>query len=70
MGVPLEVQEAVQLHHGDVVVEVAGVEVGVDGDAEHVQLDVRVELAVVVHVPFTKTDLDDEGEFQERRTFW
>ena len=57
MRVPLEVEEAVEFDDGNVVVQIAGVEVGVDGDGEDVQLNVGVELTVIVHVPFSQSDL-------------
>ena len=53
MRVPLEVEEAVEFDDGNVVVQIAGVEVRVDGDGQDVQLDVGVELTVIVHVPFS-----------------
>ena len=57
MRVPLEVEEAVEFDDGNVVVQIAGVEVGVDGDGQDVQLNVGVELTVIVHVPFSQSDL-------------
>ena len=57
MRVPLEVEESVKFDDGNVVVEIAGVEVGVDGDGQDVQLNVGVELTVIVHVPFSQSDL-------------
>ena len=51
MCVASKVDESVNLDHGDVVVEVAGVVVGVGLHAQHVKLDVGEELAVIVHVP-------------------
>ena len=57
MRVPLEVEEAVEFDDGNVVVQIAGVKVRVDGDGQDVQLNVRVELAVIVHVPFSQSDL-------------
>jgi len=45
-----------QSQDGDIVVEGAGVEFGVDGDNGDVAFDMRVEFNVVVNVPFTKTD--------------
>lgn len=57
MRVPLEVEESVKFDDGNVVVQIAGVEVGVDGDGEDVQLNVGVELTVIVHVPFSQSDL-------------
>ena len=57
MRVPLEVEEAVEFDDGNVVVEIARVEVGVDGDGQDVQLNVGVELTVIVHVPFSQSDL-------------
>ena len=57
MRVPLEVEEAVEFDDGNVVVKIAGVEVGVDGDGQDVQLNVGVELTVIVHVPFSQSDL-------------
>ena len=57
MRVPLEVEEAVEFDDGNVVVEIAGIEVRMDGDGQDVQLDVGVELTVIVHVPFSQSDL-------------
>ena len=57
MRVPLEVEEAVEFDDGNVVVKIAGVEVRVDGDGQDVQLNVGVELTVIVHVPFSQSDL-------------
>ena len=57
MGVPLEVEETVEFDDGNVVVQIAGVEVRVDGDGQDVQLNVGVELTVIVHVPFSQSDL-------------
>ena len=57
MGVPLEVQEAVQLDDGDVVVEISRIEIRVDGDGQDIKLNVGVEFAVIVHIPFSQTDL-------------
>ena len=57
MRVPLEVEEAVEFDNGNVIVEIAGVEVRVDGDGQDVQLNVGVELTVIVHVPFSQSDL-------------
>ena len=57
MRVPLEVEEAVEFDDGNVVVQIAGVEVRMDGDGQDVQLDVGVELTVIVHVPFSQSDL-------------
>ena len=57
VGVPLEVQEAVQLDDGNVVVEISRIEIRMDGDGQDVQLDVGVELTVIVHVPFSQSDL-------------
>ena len=57
MRVPLEVEEAVEFDDGNVVVQIAGVEVGMDGDGQDVQLNVGVELTVIVHVPFSQSDL-------------
>ena len=57
MRVPLEVEESVEFDDGNVVVQIAGVEVGVDGDGQDVQLNVGVELTVIVHVPFSQSDL-------------
>ena len=57
MRVPLEVEEAVEFDDGNVVVEIARVKVRVDGDGQDVQLNVGVELAVIVHVPFSQSDL-------------
>ena len=56
VGILLEVHIAVEPDDGNVVVEVAAVELGVDAHAEHVQLNVGVELAVVVHVPLAQAD--------------
>ena len=56
MRIPLEVHVAVQPDDGQVVVEVPGVELGVNPEAEHVQLNVGVELAVVIHVPLAQPD--------------
>merc|ERR1719412_825587 len=56
VGVPLEVQEAVQLDDGDVVVQVSRIELRVDGDGEDVELNVGVELAVVVDIPLAEAD--------------
>ena len=50
----LEVHIAVEPDDGEIVVEVAAVELWMDADAEDVQLNVGVELAVVVHVPFAQ----------------
>lgn len=58
VGVPLEVNISVQLDDGDVIVEISGVELGVDGDTQYIQLNVRVELTVVVHVPFSQSNPD------------
>ena len=57
MRVPLEVEEAVEFDDGNVVVQIAGVKVRVDGDGQDVQLNVGVELTVIVHVPFSQSDL-------------
>ena len=57
MRVPLEVEETVEFDDGNVVVQIAGVEVRVDGDGQDVQLNVGVELTVIVHVPFSQSDL-------------
>ena len=57
VGVPLEVQEAVQLDDGNVVVEISRIEIRVDGDGQDIKLDVGVEFAVIVHIPFSQTDL-------------
>ena len=57
MRVPLEVEEAIKFDDGDVVVQIARVEVRVDGDGQDVQLNVGVELTVIVHVPFSQSDL-------------
>ena len=57
MRVPLEVEETVEFDDGNVVVQISGVEVRVDGDGQDVQLNVGVELAVIVHVPFSQSDL-------------
>ena len=56
MRVAEEVDEAVDLDDGNVVVENARGELRVHLDAEHVQLDVGVELGVVVDVPLTQPD--------------
>ena len=55
MRVPQEVDEPVQLEDSNIVVEVAGRVLGVDLDGEHVQLQVRIELGVVVHVPLSQS---------------
>ena len=57
MGVPLEVQEAVQLDDGNVVVEISRIEIRMDGDGQYIKLNVGVEFTVVVHIPFSQTDL-------------
>ena len=57
MRVPLEVKETVEFDDGNVVVQIAGVKVRVDGDGQDVQLNVGVELTVIVHVPFSQSDL-------------
>ena len=57
MRVPLEVEETVELDDGNVVVEIARIEVRVDRDGQDVQLNVGVKLAVIVHVPFSQSDL-------------
>jgi hypothetical protein len=56
VGILLEVHIAVKSDDGNVVVQVAAVELWVDAHAEHVQLNVGVELAVVVHVPLAQAD--------------
>ena len=56
MRVAQEVNESVQLDEGNVVVEVARLKLGVHVDAEDVELDVGVELAVVVDVPLAQSD--------------
>ena len=65
MRVAQEVNESVQLDEGNVVVEVARLKLGVHVDAEDVELDVGVELAVVVDVPLAQSDpqlLRPEGQ--------
>ena len=56
MCVASKVDESVNLDHGDVVVEVAGVVVGVGLHAQHVKLDVGEELAVIVDIPLPEPD--------------
>ena len=57
MRVPLKINKTVEPDDRDVVVEVAGVEFGVDGDGEHVKLYVGIKFTVVVDVPLSQTDL-------------
>ena len=57
VGVPLEVQEAVQLDDGNVVVEISRIEIRMDGDGQDIKLNVGVEFTVIVHIPFSQTDL-------------
>merc|ERR1719219_2993440 len=56
VGVPGEINEAVNLYDSQVVVEVAGVVLGVDLHLQHVELNVGEELAVVVDVPLAQPD--------------
>lgn len=51
-----KVHRRVHAEHGHVVVQRAGVELPVDDQGHHVLLHVRVELHVVVHVPFAQAD--------------
>lgn len=51
-----EVHRLFHAEHGHVVVQRAGVELPVDDHGDHVHLHVRVELHVVVHVPFAQAD--------------
>lgn len=39
---------------GDVVIQSSGVELGVDVDCRYVMFLIRVELDIMVHIPFTK----------------
>ena len=39
---------------GDVVIQRSGVELGVDVDCRYVTFLIRVELDIMVHIPFTK----------------
>ena len=57
VGVPLKVQEAVQLDDGNVVVEISRIEIRMDGDGQDIKLNVGVEFAVIVHIPLSQTDL-------------
>jgi len=50
------VDVSVDPDEGDVVEEVARVVLVVDEDVDDVELDVRVKLRVVVHVPFANTN--------------
>ena len=65
VGVPLEVQEAVQLDDGNVVVEISRVEIRVDGDGQDIKLNVGVEFTVIVHIPFAQSDLKEKNRFKE-----
>ena len=56
MRIPLEIDKAVQLEDGNVVVEVAGRVLGMELDGEDVELNVGVELGVVVDVPLAHPD--------------
>ena len=56
MRVSCVVYVSVDPDEGDVVEEVARVVLVVDEDVNDVELDVRVELGVVVHVPFANTN--------------
>ena len=49
-----KVHKAVNLDHGEVIVEVTGVVVGVDLHAEDIKLHVGEELAVIVHIPLSQ----------------
>lgn len=51
-----KVDRLVHAEHGQIVVQRAGVELPVNDQANHVGLDVRIELHVVVHVPFAQSD--------------
>ena len=56
VGVPGKVHQTVNLDDSQVIVEVAGVVLGVDVHAKHVKLNVGEELAVIVDIPLPEPD--------------
>ena len=63
------VDVSVDPDEGDVVEEVARVVLVVDEDVDDVELDVRVKLRVVVHVPFANTNSVQQKNPQSFRSF-
>lgn len=55
MGIPSEIDVVVQFENGDVVGEGTGVKLGMHVDADNVALYVRIELDVVIHIPFAQS---------------
>jgi hypothetical protein len=52
----LQINRSDQLDDGKIVEEGSSIELGVNGDARNISLNVGVELDIVVDVPFSKTD--------------
>lgn len=56
MRILLEVELVIDPKHRDIVVECTGVEFRVYVDIGHVTFDVRIELNVVIYVPFAQSN--------------
>jgi hypothetical protein len=52
----LQINRSDQLDDGKIVEEGSSIELGVNGNARNISLNVGVELDIVVDVPFSKTD--------------
>lgn len=61
MRVSLEVDLVIDPQYGDIVVQGTGVKFWMHVDTSHVPFDVRVELDVMVHVPFTESNAEITG---------
>ena len=53
-----KVHKTIQLDDGDIIVQIAGVKLRVDGDAQHIKFNVWEELAVIVDIPLAQPDPD------------
>ena len=66
MGVPGEVHVTVQPNHGNVIIQVTGVEVLVNKNVGGVKFNVSVKFRIIIDIPLSKSNPKEKKMLTER----